>query len=430
MLIRVIFQNILSFNQEMQFDMLPNTKRQSLRHHVINTDKLPLLKMAAIYGPNGAGKSNIVKALSVLRGFAINKEYFNVLKAEGDFDRLFFSLKKEIQPFSLLVEFSNNGQYFIYSIEVSRKAIEKEELYSSGIGRKENELIFQRHGSTIAFGGEMSKEVSVAAQKMLERNRLSSLLSLNNDFPILQDNRINTVYEWFKVKLELVGINSRIPSLLELLRSKKDMLEYTNQIFKKMGLGIDQLSISEEDFDNWAATHQVLSMPLPDKKSRENKSIALFRNQTQAYTVIKNKVYKFLFKQAGENGYEGDLDAISQSDGTIRLLTLVPAIYDCVKKDKTVVIDEINNCLHPTLVEGIVRLFADELTSKGQLIFTTHDIELLDVKDIIRSDEIWFADKREGSTILYSHNIFKEHNTMSILRGYKEGRFGAIKYMD
>ena len=81
-------------------------------------------------------------------------------------------------------------------------------------------------------------------------------------------------------------------------------------------------------------------------------------------------------------------------------------------------------------MEGITRLFANNDKSKGQLIFTTHDIELLDVKNIMRSDEIWFADKKDGSTIMYSHNIFKEHNTLNILRGYKEGRFGAIKYMD
>ena len=112
------------------------------------------------------------------------------------------------------------------------------------------------------------------------------------------------------------------------------------------------------------------------------------------------------------------------------MLTLLPAIYDCINKDKTVVIDEINNCLHPSIVEGIVGLFANNDNSKGQLVFTTHDIELLDVKDIMRSDEIWFTDKKDGGTIMYSHNIFKEHNTLSILRGYKEGRFGAIKYID
>jgi len=213
------------------------------------------------------------------------------------------------------------------------------------------------------------------------------------------------------------------------LGKNKKILDFTNLIFQKLGLGIDNVSVNEEDYESWASKHQMLSLPLASK-DRRNGVISLFHNQTQAYTVIKNKVYSFLFKQRGEDGYVGDLDAISQSDGTIKLLTLLPAIYDCINKDKTVVIDEINNCLHPSIVEGIVGLFANNDNSKGQLVFTTHDIELLDVKDIMRSDEIWFTDKKDGGTIMYSHNIFKEHNTLSILRGYKEGRFGAIKYID
>lgn len=89
MLIRVQYKNFLSFNNEVEFNMLPNLKRQNLPSHIINNGQLPLLKMAAIYGPNGSGKSNLVKGLNFLRQFAVQKDYIEMLKAEGDFDRLF-----------------------------------------------------------------------------------------------------------------------------------------------------------------------------------------------------------------------------------------------------------------------------------------------------------------------------------------------------
>ena len=81
------------------------------------------------------------------------------------------------------------------------------------------------------------------------------------------------------------------------------------------------------------------------------------------------------------------------------------------------------------MVKGIVEYFAKS-ESNGQLIFTTHDNQLLDEREILRSDEIWFVDKREGASVLYSHNDFKEHHTISPFRGYNEGRYGAIRFIN
>ena len=94
----------------------------------------------------------------------------------------------------------------------------------------------------------------------------------------------------------------------------------------------------------------------------------------------------------------GSLDTSMQSDGTLRALTLLPALYYACKQGKTVVVDEINCCLSPTMVKGIVEYFAKTADTNGQLIFTTHDNQLLDERDILRSDEIWFVDKREGAS--------------------------------
>ena len=132
----------------------------------------------------------------------------------------------------------------------------------------------------------------------------------------------------------------------------------------------------------------------------------------------------------GKDGFVCHLDTSAQSDGTLRALTLLPALYFASKKGKTVIVDEINYCLSPTMVKGIVEFFAKTNDTNGQLIFTTHDTALLEAKDVLRSDEIWFVDKREGTSVLYSHNDFKEHSTISTLRGYNEGRYGAIRFVN
>ena len=163
------------------------------------------------------------------------------------------------------------------------------------------------------------------------------------------------------------------------------------------------------------------------------KSMSLSANSTPGLSInVKDgvrKVYQLIFDNIGKNGFVGRLDTSMQSDGTLRALTLLPALYYACKLGKTVVVDEINCCLSPTMVKGIVEYFAKTNGTTGQLIFTTHDNQLLDEKDILRSDEIWFVDKREGASVLYSHNDFKEHHTISPYRGYNEGRYGAIRFV-
>lgn len=427
MLLRIIFENFLSFNSPVEFDMFPNLKRTTLLSHVYDKEKMPILKMSSIYGPNGAGKSNFIKGISFVRNFAVKSGYVEGLRKTGDFARLFYAFKEKKEPIKILIEFSNADQFFIYSFEISSRGVEKEKLMESGLGKKENRPIFERHGSSVVFGSNSTETILTASKKLLSKNPFASLLSLNQDFPIIEESTVGKAFGWFSKKLDIIDIMSQLPTLIDLLRNNKEMMEFTNRVFQRCGLGIDNVSVKEEDFDSWARNHALLANFIPSLG--KNEGFTLFNRNRQAYSVLRDKVYRLAFLQEGEGGYSAELDTLSQSDGTIRLLTLIPAIYKAINKDQTIVIDEINHCLHPSIVEGIVKLFAKNKTTKGQLIFSSHDIDLLDVKDVLRSDEIWFADKKNGATFMYSHNDFKEHNTISKGKGYKEGRFGAIHYM-
>ena len=139
------------------------------------------------------------------------------------------------------------------------------------------------------------------------------------------------------------------------------------------------------------------------------------------------KVSQLMFEQFGKNGFSKDMDIMAQSDGTVRLLTLVPAFYDAIKLGKTVLIDELDHSVHPYLIRELVKYFSRQETT-GQLIFTTHQTCLLN-QDFIRTDEVWMVEKKEGSTRMYSLNEFKIHNTIKIENGYMEGRYGAIPFI-
>jgi AAA15 family ATPase/GTPase len=64
--------------------------------------------------------------------------------------------------------------------------------------------------------------------------------------------------------------------------------------------------------------------------------------------------------------------------------------------------------------------------NKGQLIVTLHDLNLM-TQEIWRTDEIWFAEKRQdGSTDLYSLYQFSPRFDKNLQKGYMQGKYGAI----
>ena len=138
----------------------------------------------------------------------------------------------------------------------------------------------------------------------------------------------------------------------------------------------------------------------------------------------KQIVQEFLFEQLGIAGYKKRMKIASQSDGTVRLLTLIPALY-MASKGKVVIIDEVENSMHPNLIYNLLKYFFNS-ESKGQLICTTHLTLFQDQQVLIRPDELWKVEKVNGNSKMHSFNDFKIHNTMNIEKGYLEGRYGGV----
>ena len=135
-------------------------------------------------------------------------------------------------------------------------------------------------------------------------------------------------------------------------------------------------------------------------------------------------VQEFLFEQLGIGGYKKKMNIASQSDGTVRLLTLIPALY-YASKGKVVVIDEVENSMHTNLIYNLLKYFFNS-ESRGQLICTTHLTLFQDQQYLIRPDELWKVEKVNGNSQMHSFNDYKIHNTMNIEKGYLEGRYGGV----
>ena len=422
MLLRFKIQNFLSFYKEASFDMFPNTKREKLSHHIHN-EEVPLLKQAAIYGANGAGKSNFVKAIQFLRHFIKEEDFLKNIDVEDYFFQL---VAKKEDKISFEIEFLHNQKYYFYKVAIGKEVVE-EQLFLSGIGKQEDTLVFHRKGVEIIAP---SLENEKAVYQLLSLNPKASLLPLNMKFPIFSSQELKEVYDWFSYKVEIVTINSIIPTLIHLLSQDKKMLDFTNKVFEKIGVGIDKIAIGQTPLDKWLSqnknTQQI--QQLIDSDSTPTNITQIENNRNVLHIAIQKgakTIEELLFSQKGQQGYQKEMKIAAQSDGTVRLLTLIPALYAAIYQGKVLFVDEIDNSIHPNLMFNLLRFYADH-PSKGQLIFTTHTTHLLNQQELMRPDEVWLTEKKEGATELYSLNEFKLHNTLNIENGYLEGRYGGV----
>ena len=435
MLYRIITGNYKSFAENTSFDLFPNPKRETFPNHVCGEGVTPVLKSTAIYGANGAGKSNLIKGMRFIQEFAttlntgkdsqkLRNWYLN--------NRFKLPVEDENKPISFVVEFENNSRAYLYCLEIDANGVKSESLLLSGVG-KTNHIVFQRDRNGIVF---KKAKVVESVRKILERqiseNPFGSVLATNGILHLTEDEHMKNAFGWFMDKLEVIEISRDIPWLIDHFKDNVDMMEFVGEIFTKVGLGIQNLYIKDETFDQWLKNASQEDSKVADIVTNKGLSLSKMIDDVPMLTVTeedgKRLVREFVFQQIGRNGSVCDMDVMSQSTGTLRLLTLIPAIYFAINNGKTVLIDEIDNGIHPMLIKNLVKFFG-ESKSNGQLIYTTHETSLLNQQELLRPDEVWFVEKVEGCTKMYSLNDFKIHKTISIENGYLDGRFGAIPFI-
>lgn len=117
-----------------------------------------------------------------------------------------------------------------------------------------------------------------------------------------------------------------------------------------------------------------------------------------------------------------------ESEGTKALFKIAPYILYALDNGKFLAYDEISTAIHPSLFRFLVNLFHNPKSNpKGaQLVFTTHDASVAD-HNTMRADQIWFAEKTNGNSELFSAQDFEDVSiNVPFEKWYRSGRFGAL----
>ena len=242
---------------------------------------------------------------------------------------------------------------------------------------------------------------------------------------------------WFAAQLRLIDPEGADPGFRGTFATDPELLRFAGDFLSAASTGIDHLAATESQISEEDAT-RLLSPRVRQHLATATERTPVRQLLGNGDVVVATKSgedlrYTLIQVKAAHRNTDGDVvpfDIKQESDGTQRLLQLIPALHSMNQQPKCYFIDEIDRSLHPILVHDFLGFFLRSCEGKdAQLIMTTHESSLLD-QDLLRRDEIWFAEKnREGSTSLYSLLEFNPRNDMQLRKNYLQGRFGAVPFL-
>ena len=420
-------RNFLSFKDEVTFSFEASNDKFAEESQVVTiNENTRLLRFAIVYGYNASGKSNLLSALDFL-------SFFWSVKPK-DLDS-----KTGTVPFKLdavsadkpsgfeLVFYVQNTKYW-YQLELDQHQVYLEKL--SYYKTTQPILLFERTlkdgRSEIQFNTRAEK-ISPAAVDLISLNCLKNTSffvarnQVNVNLPI-----IDAAKEWMRNQvMSIITPTTKLTSYAQRKASENEAL--VSYIVK---------FLHEADFNVTDISTNVINKQLTDEavkfltegnddtdvdSIKETERIKRERTIKQIQTIFEHTV-------ENDNGTERyQMDKSDESIGTMRTFGIEAALYEALKSESVLPVDEWETSLHPKLQEKMLFEYL-RTNSRSQLIVTTHNDGLLDlVDDLIRKDSVWFTEKKQsGVTDLCKLTDFRGVNRLSSIReAYRNKRFGA-----
>lgn len=405
MLIQFTVGNFLSFRENATLSMVKSAMHDLPENVIKIADDFGLLKSAVVYGANASGKSNLIIALQFMRSFAINS--FRYYQKDEEIGMWSFRLNDASisQPSFFEVVFIIDDGTYRYGFEVDNKRVSKEWLYHTQ--RNEEERLFNREG--LKF--ELSDVFSEGREKEASTRENCLFLSVVSQ---LNGPVSSKIINWFmKIRpSSFSSIDSVFSSIEKDVNLKEDVMKF--------------VSIADNGVIDF------ISKDIPPDQSNDSTP------QTKRKVEIKRLMYFIhnLFNEKKEISGKVNLNVNVESEGTKKMFALSLPVINALRNGEILVIDELENHLHPKLFEHIIKLFNSyNNKNNAQLIFATHNLTCMNNK-CFRRDQIWFTEKNslgESSVFSladYKLNDKKIRNDATYSKDYLLGKYGAVPFID
>lgn len=385
------------------------------RHNVHQVNaKLSLLKSAALYGANASGKSNLIKAIHFMRHFMINSSREGQSTDEIPVESFRLSTETEDQPSFFELVFLLGEIQYRYGFEVTTQAVTSEWLYY--VPKQRETMLFDRQGTTIKPAKRFQ------ADGLGSKTRKNALfLSVCAQFNVaLAEQIIQFIRSSLKIISGLQDQGYMFYTIDQL--SEGQHAARIRNLLQALDLGFQGVEIQKSPLDL-----NDLPPELPDSLK------AALLEAVEGKDGLSLQTVHHKYDGAGKLVKTERFDLRAQeSEGTQKMIALSGPLINVLEEGHTLLVDELDARLHPLLSQAIIKLFnsAETNPNAAQLIFTTHDTNLLS-HQLWRRDQLWFTEKQEnGASDLYSLVEYKGvRPDAAFAKDYIQGRYGAIPYL-
>ncbi len=426
MLIGFEIENWMSYKGKTEFSMIASRERQ----HGERVPKIPkfqsrILPIASIYGGNASGKTNFFKAIDFVKDFVVEgTKPDSMILCEP------FRLDNESadKPTSFKTVMLIDEVIYDYSFSVTRKAVINERLVQ--ITSTNEKVLYDRKDGNPNFHKSLKRDGLLKFAFMGTR---PNQLFLTNSVSQSVDTFRN-VYDWFKNTLVLIAPDARFGRYESFFDDSDPLFKKMNTILSQLDTGIASLKYINVPFD---------SIPIPEqikiklKEDISDKTVAKLHSPDTSERYIVMRVdgeliaKKLVAYHKNKSGSDEKFEFQQESDGSLRVIDLLPSFIRLSEfnSNRVIIVDELNRSLHTQLTKQLIRCYLANCDEKyrSQLLFTTHDLLLMD-QQLLRRDEMWAADRdEEGISSLRAFIEFKEiRYDKDIMKSYLQGRLGGI----
>ncbi|MBP3816760.1 MAG: ATP-binding protein [Butyrivibrio sp.] len=401
MIIELRAKNCFAFDEQIAFSMKADMRNKKFASNVHRENNFNVLKTAGIYGPNNAGKTCLIRCIKVIKNVLLNKptELISNIFTESDISELGITFLSGGREFSYDFKYDVKKQEFIYEsfVEILK------DRYSN-----EKEVCWLMRDT-------QREEYSCADEELLA---MIPVVAKNNViFNLIDTTRFEHLNE---MKNILIGFANRIDILnmnnipmehtIELMKNKNKLQEKVVGFIKNADLYMDNYEYVDMDkiklkTVNVSGKPEEEVLDIPDKLMDQIRLVSTYKGV---------HVPSMLF----------------DSTGTKKIAAMASYVIEALEQGRILVIDELDSSIHFKLTRATVAMFNNELNLNGQMIFTVHDINLMDCKRLFRKEQIWFVDKDDNGVYVYSLADFTAENgvrdTSDIIEKYRKGAFAAL----
>jgi len=397
------FNNCYAFNKPVQMSLKADMRTKKFSSNISNQgENINVLKSAVIYGPNNTGKTTLINCIESMKRTLLNKK----ISLEAN---LFTN--NNICEESISFIYENKEYFYEYKFDAKEKSYIFEqmgELEKDKYGNEKEKMIFIKDTINKIYECQQDKKLEEVLDIASTTNILIYTVQIEK-FDILQ--KIKDILVWAAQNIEIVSMNSiPLEKTIEMLKNKNAQTEKVVSFIKNADLYL-------EDYIYLDKLNLKLDTNIDSEKLLKNQELM---DQIKLVSVYKGKaVPSILF----------------DSLGTKKFAALASYVIEALENGKTLIVDELDSSLHFKITRAIISMFNNEKNINAQLIASLHDISLLDCKKMFRKEQIWFTDKNDEETMLYSLKDFSYsedgiRDTSDIQDKYSKGIFGAIPEPD